>query len=101
MAIKFYEIPSDVGEIFSDVKENDGGASYRIVNYEEGMSMNNHEAMQHFIDCVEIPDDYIEENLGTQITLVHPDYSKKVTIDSGGLGDFFCHGYECSWTDEG
>lgn len=98
MATEIYEIPDSLLDLFKKVLENDG-TSYRIIDYNDGMSMDNVEAMRHFIDCVEISDDFIEEDFGTQIILKHPDFDKKVVIDSGGLGDFFSHGFDCSWCE--
>lgn len=30
-------------------------------------------------------------------TLIHSEYDKRIVIDSGGLGDFYSHGFDCSW----
>lgn len=100
MATEIYEIPDNIANLFKEVNGNGGILSYRIINYTERMSMDNNESMQHFIESVGITTDYIEEDLGTQITLIHPDYDKRIVIDSGGLGDFYSHGFDCSWHDE-
>lgn len=99
MPQEIYEIPDNIDDLFKDIENNDE-MSYRIINYGSNMSMDNNESMGHFIECVDIHDDFIQEHLGTQITLVHPDYSKRVVIDAGGLGDFFSHGFDCSWHEE-
>lgn len=95
-----YEIPDDIDTIFKEVNENDGSMSYRIIDYGDGMSMDNNESMQYFLDCVDVHSDSIEEDLGTQITLSHSAYNKRIIIDSGGLGDFFSHGFDCYWEGE-
>lgn len=95
MATEIYEIPDSVTDLFKEVMENDGGMSYRIINYSEGMSMDNNDALVHFVESVDISEEFIEEDLGTQLTLIHPDFEKKIIIDSGGLGDFFSHGFDC------
>jgi hypothetical protein len=43
-----------------------------------------------------LTDEMIEEDNGTQVILKHPNYKYKLCIDSGGLGDFFSHGYDVS-----
>lgn len=100
MAVEIYDIPGNFTELFNDVEENGGSISYRIINYNEGMDMDNIQSMQHFIDSVGIYDDYIEEDNCTQIILSHPEYLNRIVIDSGGLGDFFSHGFECYWEEE-
>lgn len=100
MTTEIYEIPDNIDQLFREVNDSEGDMSYRIINYTEGMSMDNNESMSHFVDCVDIHDDYIEEDLGTQLTLKHPDYDKRIVIDAEGLGDFFSHGFDCSWHEE-
>lgn len=100
MSMEIYEIPGTVQEMFEEVEKNDGEMSYRIVNYGEGMSMDNNESMQHFLESVDVPDDLIEEDLGTQVTLKHPDFKARLVIDASGLGDFFSHGFDCSWHED-
>ena len=95
MATEIYEVPDNVEEIFDEV-EKQGSASYRIIDTNNGMDMDNVQALKYFIDTVEDLSEYITEDLGTQITIKHPKYKNSVKIDSGGLGDFFSHGYECS-----
>lgn len=95
-----YEIPYDIETIFKEVDENDGNMSYRIIDYGDEMYMDNNESMQYFINCVELSPDSIEEDLGTQIVLGHSGYSRRIIVDSGGLGDFFSHGFDCYWEGE-
>lgn len=82
-----YEVPENTAELFTN-----GETSYRICDPEQ--SGDNIEAMNLFINVVDIPSEMIEENYGTQITIC--DGSKRLVIDSGGLGDFHLHGYEVS-----
>jgi len=91
MAVEIYEVPDSFDHLFSN-----GCRSYRIINYNKGMDMDNIQSLQHFVEIVGIPDDCIEENLGTQITVHHPDYPQLLVIDSGGLGDFFLTALMCS-----
>lgn len=100
MALEIYEVPGSIDELFAEVEENDGSMLYRIINYNDGMEMDNNEAMEHFVETVSISENAIEEDLGTQITIAHPNYEKRIVINSGGLGDFFSHGFECSWEEE-
>jgi hypothetical protein len=97
--MEIYEIPLNVEALFQEVENNDGSMSYRIINYSDGMSMDNFQSMQHFIEHVEIHSDYVDEDSGTQVILIHPEYEKRLVIDAGGLGDFFSHGYECYWEE--
>lgn len=100
MELEIYETPDSVHDLFREVEENEGSMSYRIINYCYDMSMDNNESLHHFIDIVGIPSNFIEEDLGTQITLKHPNYNKRIIIDSGGLGDFFSHGFDCYWQED-
>ena len=99
MATEVYEVPENITQLFQDVAESDGYTSYRIINYNDGMDMDNISSMSHFAETVDIPEDAIIENEGTQIVLSHPDYKKNIVIDSGGLGDFFSHGFDCQWVE--
>lgn len=99
MAVEIYEIPDNFTELFNEVYEN-GSMSYRIIDYNEGMHMDNIQSLRYFLDCVGIYDDYIEEDLGTQVTLSHPEYLDRIVIDSGGLGDFYSHSFECYWRED-
>lgn len=99
MAIEIYEIPNNFTELFNEVDEHES-MSYRIINYNKGMDMDNIASMQHFLDCIGIPEDYIEEDYGTQVIISHPEYIGRIVIDSGGLGDFFSHGFDCYWEED-
>lgn len=81
-----YEVPGSIKELFSQ-----GNASYRIINYDKGMEMDNIQAMTHFLETVNVPTECIDLHDGTQVFLKHPDYEYLAVIDSGGLGDFFSH----------
>lgn len=48
--------------------------------------------MQLFLELVEVPEEMIECDDGTQVTLF--DGTTRLVIDSGGLGDFHLHGYD-------
>ncbi|MCA1029328.1 hypothetical protein LCM23_25275 [Cytobacillus kochii] len=99
MAANIYEIPETVEQLFDEVENNGGVYSYRIIDYTDGMNMDNNESLRYFIECVGITSDLIEEDYGSQITLVHPNYKQCIVIDSGGLGDFYSHGFDCSTTE--
>jgi hypothetical protein len=86
-----YEIPNNVKELFEQ-----GENSYRIIDYAPDMSMDNKQSMGYFLDCIGAKQDNIEEDEGTQIVLMHPDFGMKYVVDSGGLGDFFSHGFDVS-----
>lgn len=70
-----------------------GENSYRIIDYTIS-EMDNIESMQYFLNCIGALDENIETDDGTQVVIVHPDYSHKLVIDSGGLGDFYSHGFD-------
>lgn len=99
MAEEIYEIPDSLDALFAEVAE-EGGMFYRIVNYEKGLDMDNNQSMKHFLENVGICEESIVNNYGTQVILQHPDYKKHVVIDSGGLGDFYSHGFECAWVED-
>ena len=82
-----YEVPSNVHELFL-TKE----AFYRIIDY--SLDMNNIQSMQFFLDYVGIEEGCVVQDLGTQVIVCHEDFDYKLQIDSGGLGDFFSHGFE-------
>lgn len=95
-----YEIPSSLEELFKEVGET-GSQSYSIVNYEDGMDMDNIQSMTHFAECLGISDENIEEDEGTQLTIKHSDYDFKIVVDAGGLGDFFSHSFDCEKIERG
>ena len=90
-----YEIPNSVQHMFEQ-----GETSYRIVDYTI-QEMDNNQSMQFFLDCIGVTDDNIETDDGTQVVVNHPDFEHKLVIDSGGLGDFYSHGYDVTLLDAG
>lgn len=90
MPTVIYEIPESVKEMFEL-----GNNSYRIIDYTI-QEMDNNQSMQYFLECIHATSDNIEINDGTQVVITHPDFSEKLVIDSGGLGDFYSHGYDVS-----
>lgn len=90
MATVIYEIPSSVKDMFEQ-----GEGSYRIIDYSI-QKMDNIQSMQHFLDCIGATSENVETDDGTQVVIVHPDFYHKLVIDSGGLGDFYSHGYDVS-----
>lgn len=87
-----YEIPNSLKELFENKN-----SSYRIINYDKGMDMDNIQAMNHFLESVGISSEQIELHDGTQVFLTHPDYNYLAVVNSGGLGDFFSHGFDVSF----
>lgn len=53
-------------------------------------SMDNNQSMRWFIETISLGDCIIEDH-GTQIVIAHDNYSLKIQIDAGGLGDFYSH----------
>lgn len=100
MTTEIYEIPKTIEELFEDVKDGEGNASYRIIDYADGKEMDNNESMAYFCELVGITDENIQTDDGTQLTLKHPEFKKSIVIDAGGLGDFNSHSFECHWIDE-
>lgn len=88
MATVIYEIPNSVKEMFEQ-----GENSYRIIDYSI-QEMDNIQSMQHFLACIGATTDNIETDDGTQVVIINPDFDHKLVIDSGGLGDFYSHGYD-------
>lgn len=87
-----YETPQTVKELFEQGENN-----YRIINYD--YEMDNIQSMTHFIECIGATDYNIETDDGTQMILIHPNFDFKLQIDSGGLGDFYSHGFEVTKID--
>ena len=89
-----YEIPNSVDELF----KNGPGNSYKIIDYtRDGPgSMDNIQSMQCFLENIGATSENIDVDDGTQVVLQCPGYSFKLVIDSGGLGDFYSHGYDVS-----
>jgi len=88
-----YEIPNSVQHMFEQ-----GETSYRIVDYTI-QEMDNNQSMQFFLDCIGATEDNIETDDGTQIVIKHENFNHKLVIDSGGLGDFYSHGYDVTLLD--
>lgn len=82
-----WNIPADVDELFRN-----GEVHYHIHDYEQ--SGDNIFAMQLFLEYVDIPEEFIVEDNGTQIIV--SDGERTLCIDSGGEGDFHLHGYDVS-----
>lgn len=89
-----YEMPDSVAHMFS----SGWSCSYRVIDYTIG-EMDNIQSMQFFLDYIGATDENIIEDSGTQVILCHPDYPQHLCIDSGGLGDFFSHGFDVSEVD--
>lgn len=94
MATVIYEIPNSVKEMFEQ-----GENSYRIIDYSI-QEMDNIQSMQYFLDFIGATNDNIETDDVTQVVVVHPDFDYKLVIDSGGLGDFYSHGYDVTLYSE-
>ena len=95
METVIYEIPNSVKEMFEQ-----GENSYRIIDYSI-QEMDNIQSMQYFLEHIGATSDNIEVDDGTQVVIIHPDFGHKLVIDSGGLGDFYSHGYDVTlYADE-
>lgn len=86
-----YNIPGDAKEFFANGEEQ-----YSIIDHEQ--SGDNIFAMQLFLECVDIPDEMIEEDDGTQVVLSNG--TKRLVIDSYGLGNFDRHGYDVTVAED-
>ena len=95
MATVIYEIPNSVKEMFEQ-----GENSYRIIDYSI-QEMDNIQSMQYFLGYIGATTDNIETDDGTQVVIIHPDFDHKLVIDSGGLGDFYSHGYDVTLFGDG
>ena len=80
-----YNIPDDADELFAN-----GEAHYEIRDYDR--ECDNIGAMILFLECVGVPEEFVVEDDGTQVTLSNGTVT--LCIDSGGLGDFFSHGFD-------
>jgi len=89
--MSIYELPDSIDELFANQE-----TEYRIIDYNQSMEMDNIESMAFLLDHLDIKDENLELNDGTQVILYHSDYKEKLVIDSGGLGDFFSHKFEVS-----
>lgn len=86
-----YDIPESVDELFANGEEN-----YSITDPEQ--SGDNVFAMRLFLECVGVPDDMVESDYGTQVTLFNG--KRRLVVDSGGLGDFHLHGFQVTELSE-
>lgn len=86
-----WNVPADYAELVAN-----GDASYSILGV---VTANNIAAMQLFLDALYIDYSEILIHDGTQVLLVHPDPTKLIQIDSGGLGDFDLNGYDVTIVD--
>ena len=78
-------LPIDIDDIFQSKI-----SQYRYFSVNE---MDNRQSMDWFIDYCNLYD-FIEEDGGTQIVLANPNYSHKIQVDAGGLGDFCSHKFD-------
>ena len=90
-----YDMPDSLQEIFEV-----GETQWTARDYIPEMEMDNVEAMAWFMDFVGISPEDCESIEDTQIIVKHTDYTHKLCIDSGGLGDFFSHAFEVSIVEE-
>lgn len=91
MAFEEWNIPADYAELVKN-----GNASYSIIGV---VTQDNIDAMGLFLREVAISSDLVEVDDGTQVFLRHPDTTKLIQIDSGGLGDFDRNGYDVTIVD--
>ena len=92
--IPIYEIPGSIKELFDN-----GENSYRIIDYNRSVGMDNIASLCYFMECVGINRENVECNDGTQAVIKHDDYDFKLVINSGGLGDFFSHGFYVTYEE--
>jgi hypothetical protein len=86
MSPEFWDIPDNYDWLVAG-----GDAQYSIRGVE---TQDNMDSMRRFVEAVGIPSDKIEVDDGTQIIVTHPDPTKIIVIDAGGLGDFFDSGFD-------
>ncbi len=79
-----WNIPHDAEELFFNGEQQ---YSIRDLDY----SGDNIYAMNLFMDFVNVPDEMVEYQIGTQVVVC--DGKIRLVIDSGGLGDFHLHVY--------
>jgi hypothetical protein len=82
-----FEIPESIEQLFSR-----GETNYRIISNDKGRD--NIESLQWFLELIGATEWNIVEDLGTQVTIRHMDYPQHMVINSGGLGDFYSHGFD-------
>lgn len=83
-----YEIPSSVREMFEQ-----GERSYKIIDYGI-LDMNNNVSLQYFLGCIGAMAENIVHLDGTMVIMTHPDFKHNLEVHSGGLGDFYSHGFD-------
>lgn len=91
MNIEQWDIPADYAELVTN-----GDASYSILGV---VTDDNSAAMRLFLETLQITAEQVALDDGTQVFLFHPDATKLIQIDSGGLGDFDRNGYDVTIVD--
>lgn len=91
-----YNIPDSYNELFNEVSKNVDGIEYTIIDYGDGMGMDNVESLHYFLGMLGLISDNVVEDLGTLVYLKHDEYDFEIAISSSGLGDEFSHLFECS-----
>ena len=90
-----YCLPEDLDELFRT-----GPTQWYAREYVPEMEMDNVQAMAWFMDVVGISDGDCIAIEDTQIVVRSPAHPFTLCIDSGGLGDFFSHGFDVSIVEE-
>ena len=90
-----YEVPENIIELFNGFKTADEEQVYRIVNYNQGMEMDDGQALDHFLNTLGVSKDCVISRQYNQVTLYCEQFNYKVVIDVEGLGDFYSHGFYC------
>ena len=93
-----YELPDSLYQLFESVVEMECDCTFYITDYD--LPMNNIEAMQLFLHEVDISDEFIVSNEGTEVVVISPDYPGRIRISSYGNGNEFSHAYECTEVKE-
>jgi len=78
-----------IQEIFSTIDTDP--STHLDYSFSSENDMDNIESMRDFLESHDL-EEYVSEDLGTLVTLDHPEYDFKVAVTSEGLGDFFSHG---------
>jgi len=86
--MSLYNLPSNIWQLFEE-----GQPEYRMDTDE---AMDNRQAMQEFLYKLQIGNENILEDNGTQVVLIHGNYDYKIVVDCGGLGDSFSHKFTIS-----
>ena len=89
--MSIYKIPESIEDLFEQ-----GENSYSIIDYSPEMEMDNNESMAFFLEQIGVQKENIILDNGTQVILKCNGYKEIYCIDSGGLGDFFSHGFDVS-----